>query len=858
LRTRARLPDIEIALSLPQIALAVIAVLGVFTLIFGTYSATSVWSFPRFVIAVMVVVYFPGKLLLDAARLSLSPLEDLALALVLGMVVSSLIFWGTAFLSLANLFVLWPLAATAAYFCRRAKIWSRVRHSRFSVNLSHFLLLGVITAGLLPMAALPMYYRNLALLPEGAMSFKMVRDSVFHLSIAQELTLSVPPQVPFLAGQPLNYHYAMDLLAAMLSRTAWLSIPDLTVRFLPTLFLVETVLAVFAFSRAWLKSSWGAVITSFLVILGEDFSFIPGLLHRSRATWSVEYFGVPTTYSLYSMNPMLPALAVLFAGLFCLLRFSRENGRAWLMLTALLFAALTEYKVFSAVHVLLALAVTALVYLLLHRDAASLRVLLLTSLLTVPLMLYAVFGTEASVRVWARIEPWPYIPAALARMGLFEQHVDSLSEGGPITLSTASALLLVGLPSYLLGSLGLRAIAIPQVLRNLLFPNKSTFFGFFLGVLAVVGPLISLTCTVTPRGYPTETEYNNAVWFYVQSKYIIWVLATGSILSLCRGKRPARQAVIVAAVIMLAIPSSAQFFARLSRSGLSVVEKGQLEAIGYLEEHCTNGEVVLAQPPWAAYLVALSPCRVPFASLGKINHSFVSQGELEQRRLDQNRFWDAWDRGILRTSTLERYGISYVWPASGDNALLSYEDRYWIGQNASREEVVKVIHPSSENRDFVIYQISETPPLPIEHPAQLNMANVISLLGSSASTSLPRPGATVGLTLWWQALAGIERDYTAFIHTVDQDGSLWAQEDRVLSIGDEPTSEWQAGDIARATYELMLPCDMPAGNYVIKAGLYYWETGERLPAWDGEGHRLPNDAFPVETITVQAANCSED
>jgi len=848
MRTKTRLPDVEIALSLPQIALAVIAALGVLTLVFGAYSATSVWSFPRFIVAVLVVVYFPGKLLLDTARLRLSPLEDLALSLVLGMVVSSFLFWVTSFLALANLFALWPLAATAAYFYRSAKIWSRIRHSHFSVNLSHILLLAVITAGLLPMATLPIYYRNLALLPEGTMSFSMLDDSVFHLSIAQELTVSVPPQAPFLASQPLNYHYAMDLLAAMMSRTAWLSIPDLTVRFLPTLFLVETVLAVFAFSRAWLKSSWGAVLTSFLVIFGEDFSFIPGLLLHSNGAWSAEYFGVPTIVSLYSINPMLPALAVLFVGLFCLLRLSRENGRAWLMLTALLFAALTEYKVFTAIHVLLALAVTVFIYFLLHRDTTLLRVLLLTSLLTAPLVLYSLFGTEASVRVWARIEPWPYIPTALAQMGLFQQHVDSLLEGGPITLSTASALLLVGLPVYLLGSLGLRVIAIPQVLRDLLFPNRSTFFGFFLAVLAVVGPLISLTCTVTPAGYPTESEYNNAVWFYVQSKHIIWVLATGSILSLCRGKTPARQAVIVATAIMLVIPSSAQFFARPARLGLSVVEKGELEAIGYLQEHCTDGEVVLAGSPLAAYLVALSPCRVPIVLPGQLNHAFVSRSELGQRRLDQNRLWDAWDRGILRTTTLERYGISYVVLAKGDHPPFSYDDRYWIGHNASREQVVKTIHPSFENRDFVIYEIS---PVSIEHPAHLNVGNVISLLGSSASTGRAQPGATVGLTLWWHALAGMEKDYTAFIHVVDQDGTLWAQEDRLLLSAESPTSNWAVGDIVRETYELTLPPDSPPGDYVIMAGVYYWETGERLPVWDEEGQRAPNDIVLLQSVSLR-------
>src|SRR5262249_23850478 len=143
---------------------------------------------------------------------------------------------------------------------------------------------------------------------------------------------------------------------------------DLTVRFLPALLLAMTVLAVFCLARAWLGSGRAAVLVAFLVLFGEDFSFIPGLLGVPAGVWSSDYFGVPTTYSLYWFNPMLPALGLLCGGLFCLHRYLRDGGRAWLGLTAFLLAVVVEYKVFVAAQVLAGLALTALVYLARFRD----------------------------------------------------------------------------------------------------------------------------------------------------------------------------------------------------------------------------------------------------------------------------------------------------------------------------------------------------------------------------------------------------------------------------------------------------------------------------------------------------------
>ncbi len=694
-------------LRLPQIVGSLAAVFGVFTLIFGAWTATSIWSFPRFVIVVLILIYLPGKLLLDTARLRLKTLEDLTLSLVLGTTVSGLLYWMAVYVGWLPLFALWPLLAVMAYLYRRRKSWRDVLRFRVSVGLTHTLLLSVIIAGLAPLVMLPMYYHNLAVLPSGGMTFlTKPKDVIFHLSIGQELTHSIPPQAPFLAGQPLGYHHAMDLLVAMLSKSAGLSVLDLTVRFLPTFFVVVMVLAIFCFGRVWLGSGPGAVLTAFLVIFGEDLSFIPGLLLGSRDAWSAQFFGVPTTYSLYFMNPMLPALGVLFCGLFCLVRFCREGGKAWLILTAFLFAIAMEYKVFVTAQVLAGLAVAGVICLVLFRDSRLLKILLLTALFATPLVLYTVLGTEAAARVWVRIDPWPYIPKALEQFNLsntsFGYYVSALFGRGPGTFAGAAMLLLVGLPMYLVGSLGLRVVAIPRMLRDLVSPVPAAVERFFVVVFLVLGPLIALTSRVTPREYPGD--YNNAVWFYVQSKYVIWIFVVELILSLLRGRKLAWHAVILTVLVGLTIPSSIQYLHVQTSHRLDILDESELELVDFLGRGCPQGEVAFGRQDVVQVVVAMTKCRVPIVNLGIYPHSFATMADLDQRRTDSEEFWDNWNEGRLRADILERYGVDYVVADKRAGDLVPVGPFGSEGDHQPAGTGVAVL-PTFENDYFVVYRV---------------------------------------------------------------------------------------------------------------------------------------------------------
>jgi hypothetical protein len=97
----------------------------------------------------------------------------------------------------------------------------------------------------------------------------------------------------------------------------------------------------------------------------------------------------------------------------------------------------------------------------------------------------------------------------------------------------------------------------------------------------------------------------------------------------------------------------------------------------------------------------------------------------------------------------------------------------------------------------------------------------------------------------------MDRDYTAFIHVVGANDQLWAQHDRLLQHGDYPTSTWLVGEMVRDEHQLQLSPDTPPGEYIVKAGIYYWETGERLPVWDKNGQRVADDAVLLGQVTVK-------
>ena len=122
----------------------------------------------------------------------------------------------------------------------------------------------------------------------------------------------------------------------------------------------------------------------------------------------------------------------------------------------------------------------------------------------------------------------------------------------------------------------------------------------------------------------------------------------------------------------------------------------------------------------------------------------------------------------------------------------------------------------------------------------------ITLLGYEAGAD-----GALAVTLYWQleAGAGPLPQYHVFRHLVADSGVLIIEpvDSRPLD-GDWPTTAWLPGQIVADETLLPLPPEMPPGRYNLRVGLYDPETAERVPAYDAQGQRWPDDAIVIEGI----------
>lgn len=101
------------------------------------------------------------------------------------------------------------------------------------------------------------------------------------------------------------------------------------------------------------------------------------------------------------------------------------------------------------------------------------------------------------------------------------------------------------------------------------------------------------------------------------------------------------------------------------------------------------------------------------------------------------------------------------------------------------------------------------------------------------------------ITLYWQAIAPISRDYTTFVHAQAADGTIVAQNDAQPQDGQYPTSVWRVGEIVADTKQLPLTAwpSEPEGQLLV--GAYEWATLERLSVTDEVGEPWPDAVYPL-------------
>ncbi|RME50343.1 MAG: hypothetical protein D6790_21370 [Caldilineae bacterium] len=127
----------------------------------------------------------------------------------------------------------------------------------------------------------------------------------------------------------------------------------------------------------------------------------------------------------------------------------------------------------------------------------------------------------------------------------------------------------------------------------------------------------------------------------------------------------------------------------------------------------------------------------------------------------------------------------------------------------------------------------------IPYPLDAEFANGVRLLGYEWNKEEGQPT----LVLFWETSQSLVQDLQIFMHVLDEDGAMIAQEDGPPLRGMYPTSRWLPGQTIVDSHAL--PASLVVQPHVIKLGLYDLASGQRVPVRHADGSPWAEDAVVI-------------
>ena len=121
-----------------------------------------------------------------------------------------------------------------------------------------------------------------------------------------------------------------------------------------------------------------------------------------------------------------------------------------------------------------------------------------------------------------------------------------------------------------------------------------------------------------------------------------------------------------------------------------------------------------------------------------------------------------------------------------------------------------------------------------------NFGDRLRLVGSALNREPVRAdGGIVNADLQWQLVSDLQEPYYVGLRLTDDSNYTWAQRSAEPWAGLKPFSTWPIGEVIHDTQGLLLPADIPPGQYQVKAGVYRRSDGRGLdiigPAGNPQG-----------------------
>jgi hypothetical protein len=108
------------------------------------------------------------------------------------------------------------------------------------------------------------------------------------------------------------------------------------------------------------------------------------------------------------------------------------------------------------------------------------------------------------------------------------------------------------------------------------------------------------------------------------------------------------------------------------------------------------------------------------------------------------------------------------------------------------------------------------------------------LVGLDLPQSELKAGDSLSLTLYWQALAPLDKNWKVFVHLINPEGNIVTQQDQIPGSGQFPTTGWVPNEYLIDNYNLIIPSDVSPGEaiYKLRIGFYDANDFSHLPVME--------------------------
>jgi len=614
-----------------------------------------IWPPPlRFGLALVTFTLGPAALFAGAAMDDLAPFEQGILLAALGVGLSPALADVLARLGLVVLFPYVSAVGVGVFVSRclavprRAIDWHVAGQALVPATIA--LVTGAIVFG------------HRLLVDASGISVFGDYDSVdlsYYAGITGELAHRVPPMAPFYAGHPLNYSWYPQLLLALIHRFADVSILEMYFRFAWPALLAIAGAAAFVFIRS-IASTTVALLAATLILVGGDFSYLFVWLLHPR-TYLFDWLLWPTNFLAPTMEVLhfstwTPSLPVLFAGLYAVGQIKSADRSAWrlsrwIVIAAVAFALLVQFKPFAYAVLMAALAGTVLFPGATATTRRRLSMVLGLSVALAAPFLYQIVALYAESRSHLKVDYFLLQRTMLDKLALTDtvnRMASRVAAQG--SLHTVVVLTLATL-LFFVGGLGVRWAGVPGVLRVIGTGDVEEDAPIWrvLAWMVLAGVLIPFVIVTDP--------YQDTLQFYQTGLFVLWIFAARAIVE---STAPSGwRAFAVAASIAAAAPSSVHYLLEKSGDGpnhlLVHASRSEMAVDDYLRGQDPERTVVLHDRPMDPSLTVIEGERRAVLAW----RPYVTGSEPRRREVD--RFFASADRTpAIALDILRKYNVTHV------------------------------------------------------------------------------------------------------------------------------------------------------------------------------------------------------